>query len=265
MFQMFATTKMYYWIYQNSNSSNYTTLDLYNSMRKVKEEWKKYKYHFKNREQEIETDYEISNYGNIRNKKGRILKPSPDTSGYLHVILTIDKKRKSCLVHRMVAQTFCDNPNNYLIVDHLDKNKKNNYFKNLKWASINQNANNRTNNVLNDFELEKLNKDLKDGTIKHEQISQKYDIKESTLKYHKKQLTSTKYNDYKKVFSNFVLYFININKIDPIGFLKKYNDQTLTVEVLKNGTKNFNLEQIERLFNVLGADWNDFFNYLNRK
>lgn len=57
-----------------------------------------------------------------------------------------DKKRYSRKVHRLLGQTFLDNPENYPTVDHIDRNKTNNNLDNLRWVTIQQNGNNRTDN-----------------------------------------------------------------------------------------------------------------------
>lgn len=88
--------------------------------------------------------YSISNFGNVRNDKtGRILKPGFQTSGYLQVHLAIDKDT-FChpLVHRLVAETFLENSNNYTEVDHIDMRKSNNHHLNLRWCSPTQNKRN---------------------------------------------------------------------------------------------------------------------------
>lgn len=38
-------------------------------------------------------------------------------------------------VHRLVAETFIENPENLTDVDHIDRNKENNHVKNLRWCS----------------------------------------------------------------------------------------------------------------------------------
>lgn len=42
-------------------------------------------------------------------------------------------------VHRLVAETLIENPNNYKEIDHIDRNKKNNSISNLKWTNRKEN------------------------------------------------------------------------------------------------------------------------------
>ena len=104
--------------------------------------------------------YTIDEYGTIYNHKtNRIVKPTLDQHGYYQVKLYKDnntghknRRRASYLVHRLVACTFLDiddgvNPLyvgkyfNGLTVDHIDGNKTNNYYKNLRWVSFLDNCN----------------------------------------------------------------------------------------------------------------------------
>lgn len=59
--------------------------------------------------------------------------------GYVYLPVTHNKKRKNFLVHRIVAQLFLDNPNNYPIVNHKDENPLNNRCDNLEWCTFSYN------------------------------------------------------------------------------------------------------------------------------
>ena len=98
-----------------------------------------------------EGEYQVSNFGRVRSidkyvncglihsnkalKKGKILKLS-ERNGYLGVGLCNGKSQKSKLVHKLVAEAFIENPNNYNCVNHKDENKQNNCVNNLEWCSI---------------------------------------------------------------------------------------------------------------------------------
>jgi hypothetical protein len=88
------------------------------------------------------TNYEISENGQVRNLKTKELKKlhSGGTSVYLLVQIYISNgKRKNYLVHRLVAKYFVDNPENKSQVNHIDKNKLNNNFSNLEWVTPKEN------------------------------------------------------------------------------------------------------------------------------
>lgn len=59
--------------------------------------------------------------------------------GYAITELFNNYKRKSVLIHRVVALAFIPNPNNYPQVNHLDFNRLNNAIENLEWCTAKQN------------------------------------------------------------------------------------------------------------------------------
>lgn len=85
--------------------------------------------------------YQVSNEGNAKslnyNHTGRekLLKPSVRGNGYLQVQLCKDGKKENKDIHRLVAEAFIPNPNNYEIVHHIDHNRQNNVVENLMWMN----------------------------------------------------------------------------------------------------------------------------------
>jgi predicted XRE-type DNA-binding protein len=78
--------------------------------------------------------YEISNIGEIRNKKtGRILRPSKDGSGYLRVGLCKNGKKKYFSVHRLVLESFLGPCPFDMESCHNDGDMYNNNIKNLRF------------------------------------------------------------------------------------------------------------------------------------
>lgn len=89
-------------------------------------------------------NYQISNLGNVKNKKtNKLLTPYINSSGYYGVQLCKNGKHKNFIIHRLIAIAFIPNPNNYPVIDHKDKNLLNNSLNNLRWVSISQNSYNK--------------------------------------------------------------------------------------------------------------------------
>lgn len=111
--------------------------------------------------------YQISNLGNVRSfsrwANGRVLSPGktkPNPQSYLYVGL-VGKGRndiKNFYVHRLVAEYFCDNPNGYSEVNHIDGNTFNNRAENLEWCTHKQNIQHALTRGLLNHDFEKGNK-----------------------------------------------------------------------------------------------------------
>lgn len=97
------------------------------------------------------SNYEVSNYGNVRNKTTHyILKWRICKTGYYQVSIKFDDtgKFKNAYVHRLVAEAWIDNPENKASVNHIDGNKANNAASNLEWMTYKEQQHHRT-EVLN--------------------------------------------------------------------------------------------------------------------
>lgn len=88
-----------------------------------------------------DTDYLIRDDGTVwSEKRKRILKGTLKRNEYHTVYLSHNGKQYNLMVHRLVAEAFCDNPNNYTIVHHKDENKLNNHAENLEWVTSQENS-----------------------------------------------------------------------------------------------------------------------------
>lgn len=85
--------------------------------------------------------YQISNYGNVKNKKSnKILKSCKNKTGYLEIYLSKNNIQKTIKIHRLVALHFIENFNNLKFVNHIDNDKLNNNVNNLEWVSSRENS-----------------------------------------------------------------------------------------------------------------------------
>lgn len=89
--------------------------------------------------------YQVSNLGNVRRynkaneydkriKKYTYLKFQTTKRGYLQVSLYKNGKQYRKTIHRLVAETFIPNYNNYSQVNHINEIKSDNKVENLEWC-----------------------------------------------------------------------------------------------------------------------------------
>ena len=85
--------------------------------------------------------YEIFPNGVIINSQtGWALQGNINSYGYRVVSLMKNGQKKDYKVHRLLAQAFIPNPNNYRCINHIDGNKQNNSLDNLEWCTHGQNT-----------------------------------------------------------------------------------------------------------------------------
>lgn len=86
--------------------------------------------------------YKVNKYGDILSLGNgnaffgvKHLTPVPQSNGYMIVTLHKNKEQFNKKVHRIVAEAFLPNPNNYESINHIDHNKSNNCVDNLEWCT----------------------------------------------------------------------------------------------------------------------------------
>lgn len=84
-----------------------------------------------------DTKYYATEDGKIYSSISKKFLKQSSNGKYLHVSLG---KGNTTLVHRIIAECYCDNPNKYKEVNHIDGNKHNNHYLNLEWCTRSQNA-----------------------------------------------------------------------------------------------------------------------------
>lgn len=93
--------------------------------------------------------HEVSNFGRVRNKNGRILRKITDGNDYFFVRLSNDNgEKKNEYIHRLVAHAYIDNPENKPEVDHINRIRKDNIYTNLRWVNRSEQIKNKGKNVV---------------------------------------------------------------------------------------------------------------------
>lgn len=142
--------------------------------------------------------YQVSNLGEIRSlpryriengekkylMKGIILKQSITSTGYKKVELMVDGDKKSCKVHRLVAEAFLINTFDKPYVNHKDGNPLNNVVDNLEWCTQAENMKHARETGLTVYTQDTINHDelIKDylcNTAKF--VCEKYNISKTVL------------------------------------------------------------------------------------
>lgn len=85
--------------------------------------------------------YQVSNLGYVVGARGKVLKEDTNSVGYKRITLCKDGIPYRVFVHRLVAEHFVPNPNDYRYVNHIDGDRTNNEVSNLEWCTASYNVN----------------------------------------------------------------------------------------------------------------------------
>ena len=102
--------------------------------------------------------YLIYNDGKIYSRYINKFISARPSNGYLTVCLACKEKKSTIRIHRLVALHFVKNPNPELfnVVDHIDGNRENNHYSNLRWTSCKGNVANAFRNGMKSGNTKKV-------------------------------------------------------------------------------------------------------------
>ena len=96
-------------------------------------------------------NYYVSDTGLVKNEKGHLMALGKNrVTGYSQTRLAVGRgKGKTFRIHRLVAETFIPNPNNYPEINHKNEVRTDNRVENLEWCThkYNNNYGNHTNRL----------------------------------------------------------------------------------------------------------------------
>lgn len=141
---------------------------------------------------------QVSNFGRLRSFKVSATKPKiikgSWLAGYNIIVLrNIENKANTFYVHKLVAKYFVlDRKDDQTFVGHLDYDKKNNHFQNLKWMSRaelnahrhkdkNYDKSKIRNSKLTETDVIRIKKMLSRGNIKPYRIALQFGISQTQL------------------------------------------------------------------------------------
>ena len=125
---------------------------------------------------ETETGYYVSKNGEIYSTKTNRFLKTFTNNGYKQVSLRGNDKYHKFAVHRIVAQTYIPNENNYPIVNHLNGDKFCNEVGNLEWCTYKENSQHSV-----DTGLTKIKKGVVQYSLEDEYINEYDSIRAASL------------------------------------------------------------------------------------
>lgn len=163
--------------------------------------------------------YEVCNLGKVSRIGQRVARKNGTTvyvpsnvlsvkvgkKGYCTVNLTMNNRKKTQYLHRLVAMAFIPNPENKPDVNHLDGNKSNNLVSNLAWVTKSENSKHAFDTGLNraykgekhnlakltNVEVLKIRKEHIPFVNTYPMLAKKYSVRPNTIRSIVKRYTWT--------------------------------------------------------------------------
>lgn len=166
--------------------------------------------------------YQVSNLGRVKSKDriikysdGRtvhrrsfIKRPTYSNGGYPRIGLQVNGKLVMKFVHRLVAEAFISNPNNYPIVNHKDEDKNNFVASNLEWCDYSYNTSYSNKGIDRRNEKGKVSnfRVVLKLTLEGIEVGRYNGVREACEKngYKRGRLDSILYNSNSRIFDNFI-------------------------------------------------------------
>jgi len=144
-------------------------------------------------------NYEVSELGNVRNKKRDSILKTKDNNGYRQLKLSKNGVNKMYSVHRIVAEAFIPNPENKPCVNHKNGIKSDNRVENLEWVTrsendihayklglktVNKNPNygsKNGNSKLNEIKVKEIREKYLSGRYTQQKIADEYNVSQHTI------------------------------------------------------------------------------------
>lgn len=204
--------------------------------------------------------YKVNRKGEIYSVLNNIIRPPKDNGyGYNNINLNKNGKKITKYIHRIVAEAFIPNPNNYPMVNHKDENKKNNNVENLEWCTASYNVNYGTGKVRRTLSTKETWKNMSEE--KRKEISENH--RKAAIKYMNSISKEEKIKKFSNMTSivriayvNYLYYLMNKNDYNEFIFLDRienydqiYDDELKETFIFnknsfvylcdKDGTKTF--------------------------
>jgi hypothetical protein len=180
------------------------------------------------RSYEEQTEYKDTGRKRIRRHRGRLLKFHADKAGYKRCYLSKDSKAKAFLVHRVIWEAFTGEPipKTYQI-DHIDSNKQNNRFDNLRCVSRREHGKISAdkgelkcyNRKLTKKDVLEIKQMLLDEAVSYQSIADKYGVHRSTIQaiYTGKSWSHVGLKDKSEYERGYQAALDDLNKLSPPG------------------------------------------------
>lgn len=153
--------------------------------KELKEEWREY------------NGYQVSNFGKVINKHGKVLSTNISIHGYVNTSIVDYDGKDIRGMHRIVAIVFIpnDDPIHKIEVNHIDGNKENNRVDNLEWVTKKENQEHASSTLgkrvgtdcykhkLTEEEVLEIYNICKEGKLTYKEIGKNYNVSAYTISH----------------------------------------------------------------------------------